>query len=335
MEEGAILELIERLSSEGRVFHYFKDRYALMLLSWFVKDGRTVRDVKSSRFRGLLEKPVVKSVTKARRDGVITREALQQRNAAESAGYRITYDIWGDPHDGSLQTSRPGMNLVLQVNFPVEHDLAYQWLLEVGEQQPFVVHGHPARAGRYNTMGWARIDIDLDAGEALIEEIQNDWIRNAQEMAYDAKAAIDNGHDHASIWCNDGLFQCQARQFMTYADEVLSAYEDVWAEAVLAAAIEFLIGDLGIRRIFYHTLAGGNRLKGMDGPPQSLYTTLPRKFCFQEVEESPLFLEKPITPSAAAVRVEGGKAGRMAGRAIEEPEPEENHPPVRFHLLEL
>jgi hypothetical protein len=338
MEEMAILELIDRLSNEGRVFHYVRDRYALMLLSWFVRDGRTVRDVKSSRFKGLLEKPVVKSVTSRRRDGIITREALQQWDAAESAAYPITYDLWGDLYDRAdhwWQTSRPGMNLVLQVNFPEEHDSGYRRLLRAWERYPFIVRQHPVRTKGYNTMAWARIDIDFESGEALIEEIQSDWIRLAQHHALDAREMIDEGgNGNMQIWGCDGIFQCGAKRLVSYVDEVLQPYAEIWDEVVLAAAIEFLLGEIGIRRIFYHTFDGGNRLKGTY-PPRSLYTTLPRRFCFREVGECPAFLDAPISVSDASVHADGRKVRNLQGTIIEADPAENEEPPVRFYLLEL
>ena len=44
---------------------------------------------------------------------------------------------------------------------------------------PFEWWSHPVRQDGRHTLAWARMDVDLDAGEALIEEIQSDWIREA------------------------------------------------------------------------------------------------------------------------------------------------------------
>ena len=38
---------------------------------------------------------------------------------------------------------------------------------------PFEWTSHPVHEGRHRTLAWARIDLDWESGEALIEEIQN------------------------------------------------------------------------------------------------------------------------------------------------------------------
>lgn len=62
---------------------------------------------------------------------------------------------------------------------------------------------------------------------------------------------------------------------------------------MLAAAIKVLREDLNIKRIFYHSFESGNILKGFEGdwlPPRSLYTQLPKRFCFQPTNEAPAML---------------------------------------------
>ena len=60
----------------------------------------------------------------------------------------------------------------------------------------------------------------------------------------------------------------------------------------LAATLWFLRRELGIRRIFYHTFETGNWLKGLRDykPPRSIYTDLPKQFCFQETYNPPSFI---------------------------------------------
>ena len=66
----------------------------------------------------------------------------------------------------------------------------------------------------------------------------------------------------------------------------------MWDEAMLAATLWFLRVELGIRWIFYHTFETGNWLKDMirSKPPRSLYTDLPKQFCFQETYNPPAFI---------------------------------------------
>ncbi|MGL4666681.1 MAG: hypothetical protein ACRCWR_01975 [Saezia sp.] len=64
---------------------------------------------------------------------------------------------------------------------------------------------------------------------------------------------------------------------------------------MLWAGISFLREEIGICDIFYHSFDGGRFLKRIDGnrlPLRSLYTNLPRRFCFAPTQEAPEFLHK-------------------------------------------
>jgi hypothetical protein len=81
---------------------------------------------------------------------------------------------------GSVQTSRDGFNLVLRLHCMTEAmALMEQWLDE--EERELNVAYHPVSlpgSNRYTeTFAWARIDCDFATNEALIEELQSDWIR--------------------------------------------------------------------------------------------------------------------------------------------------------------
>jgi hypothetical protein len=78
-----------------------------------------------------------------------------------------------------FSTSRRGFNLVLQLNFSSRHDEPYRKLVDPDDYRPFELGGHPVAKGALHTLAWSRLDIDLNTGEALIEEIQTDWIREA------------------------------------------------------------------------------------------------------------------------------------------------------------
>jgi hypothetical protein len=65
-----------------------------------------------------------------------------------------------------------------------------------------------------------------------------------------------------------------------------------WQEALLWSALWFCTNELGLDEIYYHTYETGALLKniGHRKPPRSLYTDLPKKFCFQETHEVPKIL---------------------------------------------
>jgi hypothetical protein len=68
-----------------------------------------------------------------------------------------------------------------------------------------------------------------------------------------------------------------------------------WSAAMLAASIDFVDRELGVSKIWYHSWETGTCLKGIDhdcAPPRSLYSRLPRQFCFSETEDMPRFLAR-------------------------------------------
>jgi hypothetical protein len=87
-----------------------------------------------------------------------------------------------------------------------------------------------------------------------------------------------------------------SQQLDRYIEETLQPHMALWQEAVLAAAIWFLKEEIGISKIYYHTFEFGCKLKRISGnrPPQSLYTRLPSRFCFEKTDCAPEFLLKKI-----------------------------------------
>ena len=277
MDPPQVTEIIECLPKGRTKFHYFRDRYALDLLRWFVGRGKTVAEVKRSRYARLLAKPRVRALCARLPDGRVTPEHLLNAWAPRPLVFLLTLGRWGSRGHAWrtwYQVSRPGENLVLQLNFSGMHNRRYERLMrstiEWWEGHPFLCTYHPVNDDGRLTLAWARLDVDLDGGEALVEEIQNDWIREA----FACWRSIDE------------------RPLARYRREVLAPYVRVWDEAMLAATLWFLREELGVRRIFYHTFESGNRLKHISGrrPPRSLYTELPRRFCFEETADMPRLL---------------------------------------------
>ena len=75
-------------------------------------------------------------------------------------------------------------------------------------------------------------------------------------------------------------------------EKVLKPQTRKWPETMLTATLWFLLKELGIRTIFYHTHDSGSELKRIrdDFPPRSIYTDLPKKFCFRITHNGPLFI---------------------------------------------
>ena len=301
MQDQAVQEIIECLPKGTTRFYYFKDRYALMLLAYTLGSGKPVHQVRHSRCGQLLNKPIIKNVLGSLGNGELTRSHLDAQWPRSAECYRLTLGQWGSCKDKEWtwnQTSRKGANLVLQLNFSSKHDRPYYQLIQPDERHPFAAFCHPIARDGYLTLAWSRLDIDLDRGEALIEEIQTDWIRFALECQtmIDDPSQDDRRHTAYLRWRFRGLRE-RPIALKRYMNEVLQPHLKLWDEAMLAATVWFLREEIGIRSIFYHTFESGNELKALSGcrPPRSLYTDLPKKFCFVETESAPHFLYEEKT----------------------------------------
>ncbi len=245
-----------------------------------------MKELKQSRFAGLLNKSVVKKVAATIDGSSVNRESFESYWPEDYEAYLLTIGQWGSSKGWKdYQISRPGMNLVLQLNFSSKHDRQFfRWINPEGKKRPFTSYSHPVSTDRL-TLAWARIDMDLQQNEALIEEIQNDWIRNV--FGWRKWLAERNNRKIKYT-------ECTVKELDCYVEKGLSPHLKIWDEAMLAAAIWFLREEIGIHRIYYNTFETGRRLKHIDwsAPPRSIYTALPRKFCFEKCNDPPSFLKK-------------------------------------------
>lgn len=276
MNRQDVEEIIACLPSERTMFHYYPDMYCSLILSYVLGAGRKIRWLKGTSFGQLLKRPAMKQAMRKVGGGELTPDLLPWPSANdEPQKFVLTLGRWGFDH-GREQTTRTGYNLVLQLNLPGCHDRKLQQMLggfDFNED-----YDHPTRPDK-STLSWARIDVDLDKGEALIEEIQTDWIREAIDCA------------DPEFWSADyreGNNMPSAEATQQYMTEVLEPYRQLWAEATLSAAIWFIRHELGIRRIYYHSWAGGIEFKNIYGaPPKHLYEDLPKRFGFSKTRQPP------------------------------------------------
>ena len=289
MKKEMLDEVIACLPQERTLFHYFKGQYAFHMLSYAVERWSSVSAVKQSPFRSLLNQPDVKSLLAQQGNGTLTPEIFKYGWKDSSQPFVLTIDKWGNNNNWRYQTTRKGCNLVLQLNFSEKHNRAYRKLVKPDDDYVFNYSKHPVmdrekRKFYRDTLAWARIDIDLDCNQALIEEIQSDWVRRVDYCAQ----RIKQGKTAWRLdWC-----KCKPDEFMLYVETVFAPFFTLWSEAMLMAAIHFIYAELGIRTIYYHTHETGQKIKQVYGaPPRSLYSDLPRKFCFQMTNEDPEFIK--------------------------------------------
>ena len=278
MQDSLAKRVIARTRPGRTLFHYFKDRYAFLLLSWAAGRGVRISDLRGSRLRNLLQKPAVKNILAMAGKGELCSDQFLSHWPGIPYCYVLTLGRWGHESGSTRynQTSRNGTNLVLQLNFTKSHDRLLARQVDADTRPNLAWTFHPVLTGRRNTIAWARIDYDEESGEALIEEIQSDWVRNAQWFY---KCAQDDSEVGSG-----GL-----RRFRSYIDDTLAPHIGMWAEATLAATLQFLREDLNVNTVWYHTWEGGKFLKDCE-PPYSIYESLPRRFCFERVRQVPDFL---------------------------------------------
>lgn len=252
-----------------------------MLLSWVFDDSVSVAEVKRSRFGRLLCKSALSELIARCGDGVIDRQLLSLVWREPCDQFLLTLDSWGGEERAWQQTSRAGHNLVLQVNMHEGYRRWFESVVPDDEKWLFDNYGHPvlqkSKSGFYRaTLGWVRIDLDLWTGEALIEEVQSDWLKDVRTLL--SWHSADDGSVNVRMYC----------------ELMLARLGKVWAEVLMAAALWFVREELGIRKVWFHTYESGCDLKRIKGarPPRSLYTSLPRKFCYTTTRQPPEFLQR-------------------------------------------
>ncbi len=296
MDRQTTEEIISCLEGTRTVLPYYRDRYSIGLLRQLSRSRRNVplrvAALKQSRYAPLLQKPRVKTALARLGNQPLDDLFLAAHDHdPDQEHFVLTLGTWGSEQRAKYrvqQTSRPGLNLVLQLNLSRQHDGHYRKLGCPLSQ--FNYRGHPVSTQR-NTLAWARIDLDWETGSALIEEIQSDWVRRIDWLAGRVDRRLAGGHAPEAPLNFWGL-QCALKTARAYCAHVLERYASIWAEATLWATLQFIRDELGIHHVFYHSEPGGRLLKGIrhSAPPRSLYTDLPRRFCLMPTEDAPEFL---------------------------------------------
>jgi len=290
MEAALVDEVLACLPTNRTLFRYCKDQYATYLLQRVLnKNGPlSVQQLKQSSYKQLLEKPFVREILQTTGKQKVEAWHLENAMVTDMHHYVLTLGKWGNRY-GGVQTSRPGHNLVLQLNLPESLDAEFQRITG-NAMNEFTSHNHPQSKKRTATLAWARLDINFESDEVLIEEIQSDLIRLLEQMKVRAQTDKHNGSSHFN-WRGNTI-PCQP--MLNYCEKVASAQKKIWAEAMLSACLWFIHSELGISKVFYNRFETGNQMKNIDWclPPRSLYTDLPEKFCFDLTGAAPDFIRE-------------------------------------------
>ena len=290
MDSYLLKEVLACLCGERTVFYYYPDQYAIYLLRRLLKkhDGLSLRDLRQSQWARLLQRPALSNVIANCGDGKLYYQDLTDLWLLEPEPYVLTLGQWGDGSDWSWeQTSRPGSNIVLQLNLSAKWSRRFKQVTRELANE-FLGYGHPHSDKRPATLAWARLDFDFATDEVLIEEIQSDLVREVLDMhkrAVEAKQAGITRFYYA--WLELDTATC-----LEFTEKFLRLFKKTWQEAMLTAALHFAFDELGVSSIYYHSFNTGNQLKNIDTrkPPRSLYTELPKKFCFNKTNRAPSFL---------------------------------------------
>lgn len=271
MDHHVATEILACLQGERTVFPYYRDRYGIGLLRQLSRHRRTghglnVAELKQSRYASLLQKPRIRAMLAGLGHQSIDDAYLALHDHdPQQTHFVLTLATWGSERRQERryrQTSRPGLNLVLQLNFSAEHDRLYRTLGT--SHSRFNYHAHPVSPQR-NTLAWARIDLDLDSNSALIEEVQSDWIRNVARLEERVLRKLAAGQPESAPANVYGL-PCSLATARAYAAHVRERYAPIWSEAMLWASLQFIRDELGLEAVYYHSEQGGQLLKASTAP---------------------------------------------------------------------
>ena len=292
MNTQLLEEVLASLRGERTLFHYHRDGYATYLLRRVIADQEAValRDLRQSRWASLLNRPLIREILARCGNGFLHKKQLTDIWVEPVEPFILTIGTWGDSEDYQWdQISRPGSNLVLQLNLCNHWQGQFQGLVREPANDYFG-YSHPISETRKMTLAWARLDFDFDTNEVLVEEIQSDLIRGVASMQRVARAALYNSNAEFQYWGN----RISAYKFNLFASRFLATFKKTWHEAMLAATVTFVFDELGVEHLYYHTFETGSALKNIEyrQPPRSIYTELPEKFCFEETHKAPEFLQR-------------------------------------------
>lgn len=187
------------------------------------------------------------------------RVALDELCCTHWQGFRLNFGAFGVGRERMWsQMSRNGGNLVVQLGFPCDHAALMGRYLGRNPRKELEFNKHPVRETGAPTLAWARLDVDLETGQALIEEVQSDWLRFAQARLLRLEQHAPRSRAYKSM--------------KAYEGSVRQQYQKIWPRAILLAALWVLRDHLGRCDVFMHRPETGTELKLIWGNPAAAVT---------------------------------------------------------------
>ncbi|MCH2175775.1 MAG: hypothetical protein MK193_08605 [Lentisphaeria bacterium] len=295
MNQREIYEIYESLPKGRSKYIYYKDKNAVVLLQELLRKSnkKNINEIKRGPFGRLLNLPLIHDYIRSCGNGEILLDDLRYLccKVDQLQHFRLELSSWGSSKCWEWdQTTRRDSNLVLLINFGGKHMDAYHRLLKP-ENDVFTSSGHPHSKRQDTTMSWVRMDVDMKYGQVLIEEVQNDWLRDSLDLYRDLKS--QKSKSIRERWLRNYGIHSSVDDTCQYIEQEVLPLVKMWDVISLTAAVEFCFNELGIYDLFYHTWEAGSLYKFIDcsAPPQYIYKKLPRTLCFQKTKEKPIMLE--------------------------------------------
>lgn len=112
MKAELLKEVVACLPKERTVFHYTRDDYALMLLARYVGDGKSMREVRQTKFGGLLNKATISKSLADEGSGVLSSTVIDYAYVEGRKPFVLTMGSWNEEKCSYNQTSKNEGNLV-------------------------------------------------------------------------------------------------------------------------------------------------------------------------------------------------------------------------------
>lgn len=226
------------------------------------------------------------------------------------------FDIKIDKSDFKLKIQRslehrPGYRDVSQVVFHIiagdkhvkemKEQGIYEMFADINKS--FSGSGHP---NRKDQLGWVRFDVSLDKEEVLVDEIQSDIsgrLRNIKEHPNHHSMRVedeDGGRREAT--------EEEIREMAKKLDHMMDDFPDIAMNVITQFAQKN-----EIKKIIWHTFAGGTTLKG-NRPPKSLYEKLPKNHYFEVTEDRPFQLPAKFWAREASLAKIARRLARLIGQ---------------------